>query len=175
MNYFKLYIPSIIMIISCILLIRQCFKPYFIDPNKARNPNFILIRKKEINTIGKIFTIIAIIFTVYYFIIPVSKDTICIVNDDYIYSVVETRTSITNSSRKYGDVNLYVHPEFIYDPESEQIKYVSGSENENKQWHTFKISFPDYEKGEYYIVKYLPNTLYGIIICYIDDIEQYRN
>ncbi len=176
MNYIRFYLPSVLLTVLCILLIRQCYKPYFINPNKARNPNFILNNRKGINIVGRMFTLLTVMFTIYYSIIPDIKDTICIVNNEYMYAVVETRndSNTSNSSKKFGEVNLYVHPEFKYNPVSNQIKYVRELESEDKQWHTFRISLSGYEKGEYYVVKYLPNTLYGTVIHCIDNIEKYK-
>lgn len=123
MNYFGLYIPSFIMIIACSLLVRQCFKPYFIDPSKVVKQDFMLQHYKEVNLIGKIMTAIAIIISLYYFIIPVVRDTLCILNNEYVYEVVETSTSfdgITNSA-KHGEVHVFLHPEFMYDSELDKI------------------------------------------------------
>lgn len=161
---------------ACILLIRQCFKPYFLNPEKATmaKRQLLIDNAKRINLICRLFSISICIFLFIYLIIPDAMDISKIITDDYTYCVVETTTvyNSRSSNAKLGKTNVIIHLEFSYNPNTKQIQY--SSENRNMQLEeSLSIRIYNYEKGDYYLVKYLPYSTYGEVVYQIDDISQY--
>ena len=85
---FILCFYPVILAIFCIMLVRQCFKEYFINPNyKARD--YIIHNREKVNLAGKIFTGIVCCFVFIFCIFPMMLDLICMINNEYIYCVIE--------------------------------------------------------------------------------------
>ena len=176
--YLRLYGVALLGIIFSFMLIRQCLKPCFIDPDKVMRGIYADKIVHHMNTINHIGRICAVIFTIaltILFIVPAIVDTVHIIRNEYVYEIVETTSDWDRNSydSKYGHTQFILHTEFIYDPELEEIHYVP--ENELSQTtETLDIAITGHEKGNYYLVRYLPYSTYGEVILVIDDIEQYK-
>lgn len=176
--YLRLYGVALLGIIFSFMLIRQCLKPSFINPDKVMRGIYadkIVRHMNTINHIGRICAVILTIALTVLFIVPAIVDTVHINRNEYVYEIVETTSDWNRNSynSKYGHIQFILHTEFIYDPELEEIRYVP--ENELSQTtETPDIAITDYEKGNYYLVRYLPYLTYGEVILVIDDIEQYK-
>lgn len=85
-----LYAVPVLCIIVCAMLIRQCFQPFFIDPEKVIKNDYILDNPEKVNLAGKIFTGLVILATLIFIILPAAIDTVHWIQSDYVYAVVET-------------------------------------------------------------------------------------
>ena len=63
-----LYAVPVLCIIVCAMLIRQCFQPFFIDPEKVIKNDYILDNPEKVNLAGKIFTGLVILATLIFII-----------------------------------------------------------------------------------------------------------
>ena len=69
----KLYAVPVLCIIVCAMLIRQCFQPFFIDPEKVIKNDYILDNPEKVNLAGKIFTGLVILATFIFIILPAAS------------------------------------------------------------------------------------------------------
>lgn len=170
-----LYAVPVLCIIVCAMLIRQCFQPFFIDPEKVIKNDYILDNPEKVNLAGKIFTGLVILATLIFIILPAAIDTVHWIQSDYVYAVVETPSdySSNNSNQKFGRTPVIQHPEFSYDPETDQIRYLAAEEGSQYD-DTISVPLAPYAKGDFYLVKYLPCTKTGFCVYTIDEIEKYQ-
>lgn len=106
---------------------------------------------------------------------PAAIDTVHWIQSDYVYAVVETTSDYnpSNSNAKRGGTNVIQHPEFSYDPETDQIRYLAAEEGSQYD-DTISVPLAPYAKGDFYLVKYLPCTKKGFYVYTIDEIEKYQ-
>lgn len=137
--------------------------------------DYILDNPEKVNLAGKIFTGLVILATLIFFILPAAIDTVHWIQNDYVYAVVETPSdySSNNSDEKFGRTPVIQHPEFSYDPETDQISYLAAEEGSQYD-DTISVPLAPYAKGDFYLVKYLPCTKTGFYVYSIDGIEQYQ-
>lgn len=171
----RLYAIPILSIVVCGMLIRQCFQPFFINPEKVLKNDYILKHTEKINLIGKVFTGLVSLAAMILFVLPASLDTIHWVRNDYVYAIVETTTDYNakSSNAKHGRTLVVQHPEFFYDSKTDQIFYHVADDGHQYQ-DTISVPLAPYAKGEFYLVKYLPYTKNGFLVYQIDEIEEYK-
>ncbi|MDE6658438.1 MAG: hypothetical protein K2J88_07655 [Oscillospiraceae bacterium] len=156
------------------MLIRQCFKEYFINLNyKARD--YIIHNREKVNLAGKIFTGIVCCFVFIFCIFPTVLDLIHMINNEYIYCVIEAdyQYSSLAEDSAWGIVG-YIHPEFVYDIGNSVIQYDDEKAEIAKKKVKLKVITGDYSysKGDFYLVRYLPNTTCGEIVCSVSEIVE---
>lgn len=171
----NLYTVPVLFIIVCAMLIRQCFQPFFIDPEKVIKNEYILDNPEKVNLAGKIFTGLVTLAVLIFIILPAAIDTVHWIQSDYVYAVVETTSdySSNNSNAKRGGTPVIQHPEFSYDPETDQISYLAAEEGSQYD-DIISVPLAPYAKGDFYLVKYLPCTKKGFYVYSINVIEQYQ-
>lgn len=166
--FVNLYLTPIIFIIACVMLIRQCFKPYFLDPSKIRisaNRNYIEKNQRKINLMGKLFTGIVCVISIVFFIFPAIADTVSYLKNDFVYAVVEMPEDYNayDTDSKHARITAYLHHELSYDPEENRLHF---DEKNNGDYDTITLRIPivDYKKCDLFLVGYLPNTTCGEVI-----------
>ena len=171
----RLYVIPVLSIIVCGMLVRQCFQHFFINPEKVRKNDYILDNPEKVNLAGKIFTGLVLLAVLIFVVLPTAMDTVHWIQNDYVYAVVETPSdySSNNSDEKFGRTPVVQHPEFSYDPETDQIFYLAAEED-SQYSDTISVPLAPYAKGDFYLVKYLPYTKHGFSIYQIDDIDAYK-
>lgn len=167
-----------ILIVGCVMLIRQCFKEYFISPT-YKSRDYIVRNRKRVNLAGRIFTGIVCCIVLIFYVCPAMLDMIHMMNGEYVYCIIEMRSDYkANSSlTKTGSISAYIHPEFVYDPSDSVIQYDSEKAGVKKDRVTLRIAASSYSEGDFYLVRYLPNTTCGEIVCSVskEKVESYTD
>ena len=78
----RLYAIPVLSIVVCGMLVRQCFQPFFINPEKVRKNDYILDNPEKVNLAGKIFTGLVSLAALIFFVLPTAMDTVHWIQND---------------------------------------------------------------------------------------------
>lgn len=109
------------------------------------------------NKRGYLLTVAAITLSVYL-LFPYGKDFVSMVKGEYIYTVVQVR----------DEDSVYLYPEYVYDHEEDIITYDPAAVPQGRRYAYLKVGLSYAEEGEYYLIRYLPETKYGHTLYSLD-------
>ena len=165
-----------IYLIGALFLITACFRPYFIKPRtNMKTYNYIIQHKKGINIAGRIFTLCYCIAITAFIIIPACKDCILYFNNEFEYLIVESKYDydISSTAAKKGFMNVFYYPSLDYDVEKGMIICIDEDCSVGQLSTSINLNYSHYEQGDFYLIRYLPNTNTGEVMMQIpkEDIE----